>query len=696
MGWPTNPDDPQEPTAELTQPAAPPPVAPEPPSGGLPAPGQTPATPSGTHPVPDRPVGGQPAPGQPAPGQPSGSHPAPGYPSGPPSGGQPVPGYPAGPPSGSQPAAGYPSGGYPLPGQPSGGQPIPRQPAPGYPSGGYPAPGQPSGGFPAPGQPSGGFPAPGQPFGGYAVPGQPGPGYAGYPTTVQSGPSRKVLLGMVAILAMAAGAFAVVNLTSGGRSGAASPEGAMTGFFDALSDEDVVGMAAMVDPAEREALLPFVEDLESNMSRLAITTDIDLGDVDGLDLEVQGLQVVQQELAPGIVQVNITGGVVTWATEPDRVPIGDALRDIIEANTGEPVTVDATADQESINGGGDPLFLIATETDGRWHLSLAFTIAEYARRDAGMPLPPEGSGVTPQGAESPEAAVQSFVDAVGALDLERMISLLPPDEMRALQRYAPLFMEDAQEEMDEFADDEGFSLTTDGLSFDTTSVDGGTRVVPTAGTITMETDEGGFSFSVADGCVEMTGELGEDFSDEYGDAHVCTGDLEEIDSDLSDEEREALGDLGAIFGEMEPGVVVVERSGGWYVDPLRSVGDLTMQVFAGIAPEDLTEGGVLYRLFTGDVFETDDDSYDDDDDAEAEADVGEDGGGGEGGVTTDDAYYAGYAVGYEAGYTAGFTTAPYDDSAGTDVPTGYEFPEDYTIGYYEGYADGYSDGGLDA
>ena len=403
------------------------------------------------------------------------------------------------------------------------------------------------------------------------------------------------------VLAVLAGGFAVVNLSAGDESGATTPEGAVEKFFDALGDEDLVGVLEVLDPGERDVLVPFVRRLASELDRLGLS-DVDPDSVGGIDLEIDGLQVAAQELGPGVAEVAVNGGVISFATEPDSVPVGDVLRDIVEANGGE-IDVAQEQDQESF-GPDDGVFLVTTESGGRWHLNLGFTIAEYARRDAGLELPDLDGGVAPQGAASPEEAVRELVDAATALDLERMISLLPPDEMHALQVYAPLFLEEAQEDADDFRYEEDFDVTVDSLELDTTSIDGGTRVIPTAGSMTLHGEDGDSTIAYAVGCVEVSGAAAEEFEDDFGAGQVCTEDFEPTGSGLSEEDRADLEALGALFEGFEPGVVVVERGGEWFVDPLRTVGDLGFQVFDGIEREDLEEGGILYRLFTGDMFDS--------------------------------------------------------------------------------------------
>ncbi|MGH9211438.1 MAG: hypothetical protein ACRD2C_12265 [Acidimicrobiales bacterium] len=430
------------------------------------------------------------------------------------------------------------------------------------------------------------------------------PSYAPPPTdgrrvTHGGGGGRGLLISLVVVLAVLAGGFAVVNLRAGGQTGAASPEEAATRFFDALADEDLIGVLEMLDPAERDVMLPFVQRLESELSRLGLTTDMDLGDVPGFELDVEGLETNTTELTSGMAEITVTGGVFRFRSVPEAVPIGDVLNDLIEANGGE-VDIEATEDESQVDA-DDGLFFVATETDDRWHLSLFFTIAEYARRDAGYALPDLTAGVTPQGAPSAEDAVRQFAEAAADLDLERMIALLPPDQMRALHVYAPLFLEDAQADIEDFRAEEGVDITVDGLEFDSSSVAEGTRVTPTAGRITVDSFEGETSVAYADGCIEVSGEEAVEFEDEFGTNRVCPDDVGDL-GDLSEEEEADLRELGELFSDLEPGIVVVERDGAFYIDPLGSFSDLFLQVFQGIERSDLQEGGILYRLFTGDLF----------------------------------------------------------------------------------------------
>jgi hypothetical protein len=630
---------------------------------------------------------------------------------------QPQPQVPSYPPTQPHPqTASMPALSYPAT-QPQGQVP---------PSGGWAAP--PSGGW---GPPPGAPPGTGHPGSSHGVP----PVWGPPPPGARKAPNRMALIAVVSVLAVAAAGFAAVNISSGGQAGASSPDAAVQEFFDAVGNEDLIGVLGEVAPAERDVMVTWFEGLESNLSELGIIDDVDLDSIGGVDLEVEGLEAQSEEVMPGVSKVTVTGGQLSFRTEPDSVPVGDVLENLIEANGGE-VDIEQTSDQvdfaeEAQDEYSDPLFLVATEQDGRWYLSLSYTIAEYARLDSGEDVPDPGAGVAPQGAPTAEDAVRDFLTAAVDLDVERLISLLPPDQMGALQTYAPLFLDDAEESVAELRDEEGYEGTVEGLEFETSGVDGGTRVVPTAGTATFSFYDGDMSLTMEDGdlCVEVTGDMATDMEDEWGTSVVCQGDLGDLGGELSDDERQELEELGALFTDYQAGVVVVERDGAFYVDPLRTFSDLTLQVFQGIERDHLEEGGILYRIFTGESFlfpevEEDYDDYDVDFEDEEPAGSGESegssssgeaeepGGSGEGsdegGNGAPSSESESYREGFDEGYASGLSEGTVHGAAGEDYTLDYDTaaetaaaaaagatvddPLDFEYGYLDGYLEGYDEG----
>ena len=79
--------------------------------------------------------------------------------------------------------------------------------------------------------------------------------------------------------------------------------------------------------------------------------------------------------------------------------------------------------------------------DGRWYVSLFYSVAEAARGELDVDVPDADQAIVPDGAGSPEEAVDQMIGAVADLDLEGAIATLEPDEFEALQRYAPMFLE---------------------------------------------------------------------------------------------------------------------------------------------------------------------------------------------------------------------------------------------------------------
>ena len=93
--------------------------------------------------------------------------------------------------------------------------------------------------------------------------------------------------------------------------------------------------------------------------------------------------------------------------------------------------------------------LTAVESDGRWYLSVFYTVAEEARPvPTSRPTSPR-AGSSRRVASQPEGALDELFDGLENLDLTAVIAGLNPSEAAALQRYAPLFIDDAQSMLDE-------------------------------------------------------------------------------------------------------------------------------------------------------------------------------------------------------------------------------------------------------
>jgi hypothetical protein len=359
------------------------------------------------------------------------------------------------------------------------------------------------------------------------------------------------------VLALAASAFAVTSL---GSQGPSSPEAAVEALFDAVEARDVIGVLDTMAPAERDVYQPFVEDVVTELQRLRVLSDdVDLGSIAGVELDVEGLALESEVLADGVAVVRITGGTIASTLDPTRIPVGSFVRDLMEEAEGgmglEPLTATTQLAED------EPVEIVVLDDDG-WHVSLHHSIAEAARRSAGEPLPDFAGGVQPVGAGSPEDAVRAMVDAGVALDLRRMIALLPPGEMSAVHVYAPLFLDDADEAVAELRAESGFEITVEALELSSETDDGIGRVTVERFAASGRTDGEPFDVAYDGACMSGT----------------FDGELEQLCAD---------GEEGVRLTPMSIVVHTVEHDGAWFVSPLRTGFGLSLDGLRALTAEDL-------------------------------------------------------------------------------------------------------------
>jgi hypothetical protein len=272
---------------------------------------------------------------------------------------------------------------------------------------------------------------------------------------------RRRVAGIGATIAVIAGGVGISTLAfqgAGNPGGADSPEEAVQAFAEALEREDVLGMIDVALPEEVTALRAVLEDATSQVERLGILDDsFSLAAVDGIDVVVAGLTLTTENLDTDLAVVTATAGTVDASFDPALFPLGSIVREVV----GD----DLVASQSSRPlSGTDPSVMMATVArDGRWYVSLGFTVAEYARLAARAEFPPPVA-IDRVGLESPEAAAQTFYERLAALDLDGAIAMMAPGEGDALLRYSPLFLPDATEAI-ERARAEGLTVSINGVEF---------------------------------------------------------------------------------------------------------------------------------------------------------------------------------------------------------------------------------------
>ncbi len=423
---------------------------------------------------------------------------------------------------------------------------------------------------------------------------------------------RTSRLGVIAVAGVAvvgvllAGLFAVTSLTA--ADGADSPEGAVEHLFDALNDEDAIGALESLAPGERGMLVDPLRDIQAELTRLNVTSDFDLDNVPGVDLETSDLHFQVVKLADDIARVEVIGGTLTATTVPAEAPAGSLVTDQM-AEDGSNLA-DIEPDAETIDFADDPLDLVAIERNGSWHVSLAYSIAEAARADSGGSFAKIGQGPAPVGSDSPEAAVRDMADALTKLSsggdeaIEHLVTLLPPDELGVVYDYLPVWMSGGGYEEDDRGYERGYerSTTVEITDLELSSQGGGSprrvRVdsfsLHVESTSTYTSYEGERSTSTDTSDVSFDGEC---FTTDYS---YDTSDSSTSDSSYDDGSRtEELckGDVdgyGDVFSSgltniatWSPTFTVVEVDGRWYVSPVRSVLDSTVEALRAMSPDDI-------------------------------------------------------------------------------------------------------------
>jgi hypothetical protein len=481
-----------------------------------------------------------------------------------------------------------------------GGEPVPPSAVPQYPAAPPVVPGP-------------------QVVGQWQVPGDPS---QPVPTTVEpaatsGGGGRRWIAVVVAVALVAGGTYATAQLLSD-DAGAASPEEAGEQLLAAVTRSDLLGIIELLPPGERQVLADITTELSDQADRLGLVDEtFRLDGFPGLSIDIEDPEFEVQELGDGLARVSLVDGQATVEVDGEAVAgsLGEVVEAIAAANDAELEVEDSdgstdigqiadeAAEDAELDGGEvlNPFTVAVIEQDGRWFPSLGFTIAELARMDMdqfgdGPPAPDLDDGVEPDGAESPQAAVQDLLDAALAADGEEALEVLDPGDAAAMQVYADVFFD--------FGSPEGTGIDAEITDAEVTPLGGGVhRVLPTGLVAEGELDEGTVTFEVEDGCTTFEFTSADDPDDDVDFESCAGGDLaEDLTEGFEDVEvPEELDELVEAFSPVEVGIITVEHDGEHFVSWLRTLVDFAAVTFRGLEREDLEEGGIVFELLTGEL-----------------------------------------------------------------------------------------------
>ncbi len=456
-------------------------------------------------------------------------------------------------------------------------------------------------------------------------------GEASPPPTKPRGMAIAAVVGGAAVIAAAV--FGITRVTGGDDDGGAStPEEAGLALLDALENEDALGAIDVLLPGERESLREPLTALNDELTRVEVLSEDVLTGVSGVDFVVEDESVSATETnVPDIVNLEITA-TVTGSVDGEQLPIGDLLLDNIDVDRSE-------LDEEPSEPTEDTFPVTAVEQDGRWYLSVFHTLAEQVRTSSDESNDIPAKGVVATGGDSPEDAVDRFLAAVENLDLEAMIAALNPEEFQALQRYAPIFLEEAQADLDEAVAENGTAVSIEDADY-TVSGSGDTRSLSIdhlSADFTEQGETGSFEFE--DGCFKITP------PDPGQSINSCeltedTATLVEVFGSDVEPVQDVLATLeGALADYENPGFIVKQVDGQWYLSPLATVSEQLLAVAGAFDREeieqltddvsaavDAVEGsdidiGSVFGPDDGD-FQSDAETFIEEDDGDVEAQLG--------------------------------------------------------------------------
>ena len=393
------------------------------------------------------------------------------------------------------------------------------------------------------------------------------------PPTKRRPTGRIIGAGVAVVALVAAAGFAISRIgDSSNAGGAASAAEAGEHFVSALNDEDILGVVDLLLPGERDTFRQPMLDAVDNFKRLGIlSSDADPSKVTGLDIDLEDVRVTaDRPVADDIDTVRIRATDNT-SIDGNKLPLGDLL--LREAFGGK--QPDQTS---STDGAPVDLRVTTVEQGGRWYVSLFYSIAE-STRDGATDVPAEPVALA--GAADPEDAVDQMIRSIARFDLAAIVGGLNPHEAEALQRYAPLFLGDAQRQLDR----QDLKIDVSKAEYDVEGSGDHRLVSITAFEATATANGDSVTVGFADGCVTMTGS--------GDDQKFCSGDVSGSTARglADDPELKALVDsITAAFSDAKAsGIAVDQVDGKWFVSPIGTGADAFIAVLKALDKDELAD-----------------------------------------------------------------------------------------------------------
>ena len=330
-------------------------------------------------------------------------------------------------------------------------------------------------------------------------------------------------------------------------------------LLQAIENEDVLGVVDVLSPGERDAFRDPLVDLVAELTRLEVlSTDADLSRILGVDVDFsnESVTAVSTNVAD-ITNIDLRADAVL-TFDGAELPVGELITDNLDDDMLAEMRGTRLTESDELD-----VRLTAVEEEGRWYFSVFHTIAELARAELspGSLIPVQGVGA--DGSDTPSLAFDGVLDRLEALDLSGLLRTLDPGEAAALQRYSPLFLEEAESALADVPLE--WKITRRDVRIDES---GGTASV-FVDALAIEGEIEGESFFVefADGCARL--EAADEAFEQCDDA--AFEDVDGLFDDLPELER-LIETVTEAFADIEEvGIELRRHDGLWYVSPTATV-----------------------------------------------------------------------------------------------------------------------------
>lgn len=369
------------------------------------------------------------------------------------------------------------------------------------------------------------------------------------PETPAPQPANKwtrVLFIALPVLVLGAG-VAFWNFKSS-TGGADSPQAAVERLVRAVTDEDPLGVLAALDPSEGDLLRGAYKPTADQAASQGVIAD--KGDpLESVDVNASDVRYSVEKLGEKVAAVTITDGNFSASYDPSKLPAEtrkDLPPDFLEKQSGSTSVAELKRDSDQ------PLPVIVTlKRDNGWYVSVFYTIAEAIRGASDVAKPDFDHPPASQGADSPKGVIEQAAQAINAIDIDKGLQLIDPESLRVLVDYRGA-IESLVDPSDLAQERKGFSFALDDLAVETTPLDD----VHTKVNVTKLRAHG-----VSDGNDAAT----------FAVDGTCGTVVDTIGKAKPETSTSCLKDTGYTFGLQSFFIVVAQRGGQYYLDPLRTL-----------------------------------------------------------------------------------------------------------------------------